>query len=111
MVRVLNVAEKPSVAREISQILSNGRSRRVCYAGGIWFLTTLQRDGFSKYNHVFEFPYHLRDTDCEMVVTSVTGHLMETAFVNEHKPWAAYDPALLFDAPVHKIVKEVRTFV
>jgi DNA topoisomerase IA len=28
--RVLNVAEKPSVAKEISNILSSGSSQRVC---------------------------------------------------------------------------------
>ena len=30
MVAVLNVAEKPSVAKEISNILSQGSCRRVC---------------------------------------------------------------------------------
>lgn len=61
----------------------------------------------SQYNHVFDFKYHMRGQNCDMVVTSVTGHLMQTEFVNPYKPWAAYDPILLFDAPIKKFVPEV----
>lgn len=38
--KVLNVAEKPSVAKEISNILSSGRSRKVrtSMSGSAWWL-------------------------------------------------------------------------
>ncbi|RLN98490.1 hypothetical protein BBJ28_00022903 [Nothophytophthora sp. Chile5] len=64
--KVLNVAEKPSVAKEIAAILSSGRSTR--------------RAGLSKYNALFEFPYEVQGQAVRMVVTSVTGHLMELDF-------------------------------
>jgi DNA topoisomerase-3 len=40
----------------------------------------LQRQGFSKYNAVFEFPYEIQGQRVQMAVTSVTGHLMELDF-------------------------------
>ena len=35
-----------------------------------------------------------------MVVTSVTGHLMELDFGDGHRKWGSCDPVELFDAPV-----------
>ncbi|RHY09904.1 hypothetical protein DYB36_000067, partial [Aphanomyces astaci] len=64
--RVLNVAEKPSVAKEISAILSQGGCRR--------------RAGQSQYNAIFEFPYQINNQNVDMAFTSVTGHLMELEF-------------------------------
>ncbi len=59
MLRWLNVAEKPSAAKEISRVLSNG--------------TCNQRPGLSQYNPVFEFEYTVRGQKVQMVFTSVTG--------------------------------------
>jgi DNA topoisomerase-3 len=59
MLRWLNVAEKPSAAKEISRVLSNG--------------TCTSRPGLSQYNHVFEFDYTVRGQAVQMVFTSVTG--------------------------------------
>ena len=61
--KALSVAEKPSVAKELANILSNGQCRR--------------RDGASVYNKVFELQCPLDNAQCNMLVTSVTGHLME----------------------------------
>eukprot|EP01060_Flectonema_neradi_P014430 TRINITY_DN2110_c2_g1_i7.p1 TRINITY_DN2110_c2_g1~~TRINITY_DN2110_c2_g1_i7.p1 ORF type:complete len:926 (+),score=94.01 TRINITY_DN2110_c2_g1_i7:248-3025(+) len=41
-----------------------------------------------------------------MVVTSVSGHLMELEFPAETKNWRATSDAVLFDQPVRKIVKD-----
>lgn len=40
----------------------------------------LQRQGFSQYNPVYEFPYQIQNQHVQMVFTSVTGHLMELDF-------------------------------
>lgn len=83
----LNVAEKPSVAKQINAVLANGRSETV---------RTL-----SKYNPVFKFQY--RGTT--MLVTSVAGHLMEEDFVGAAKNWNSFPMRELFHAPISKSVK------
>ncbi|KAG7396429.1 DNA topoisomerase 3-alpha [Phytophthora boehmeriae] len=93
--KVLNVAEKPSVAKEIANILSSGHSQR--------------RPGFSKYNALFEFPYDIRGQQVQMVVTSVTGHLMELDFEGSARSWYSCDPVELFTAPVAKRVRSDET--
>ncbi|KAF0699846.1 Aste57867_9622 [Aphanomyces stellatus] len=89
--RVLNVAEKPSVAKEISAILSQGSCQR--------------RPGFSQYNAIFEFPYQINNQRVDMAFTSVTGHLMELDFAASHRSWKSCDPVELFTAKVEKKVR------
>ncbi|KAH0484084.1 MAG: hypothetical protein KVP17_004015 [Porospora cf. gigantea B] len=89
--RVLNVAEKPSVARAIATHLSSEAPRR-----------RVKSD--SKFNPVEEFEFSNQTLgDVTMQVTSVTGHLMELEFEATHRNWGI-DPATLFDAPVQKHV-------
>ena len=91
--RVLNVAEKPSVAKEISRVLSNGQARA--------------RDGLTPWNKVWEFPYVVRGRQVSMVFTSVTGHLSNFEFDDSHKRWNGVDPReLLLNARVVKRVSE-----
>ncbi|KAI5070985.1 hypothetical protein GOP47_0013236 [Adiantum capillus-veneris] len=90
VVRVLNVAEKPSVARAVSEILSGGTMR--------------SREGRSVYNKIFEFEYTIAGQRCFMSVTSVTGHLMELEFEERYRKWHSCDPAELYHAPVRKHV-------
>eukprot|EP01103_Thecamoeba_quadrilineata_P000936 TRINITY_DN10828_c0_g1_i1.p1 TRINITY_DN10828_c0_g1~~TRINITY_DN10828_c0_g1_i1.p1 ORF type:complete len:959 (+),score=147.26 TRINITY_DN10828_c0_g1_i1:12-2888(+) len=92
MVKVLNVAEKPSVAKELTRILSNGNSTK--------------RDGISKYNPIYEFQYNLRGQQCQMLMTSVTGHLMEIEFDPKYKHWSSCEPVALFDVEIHKKVAQ-----
>ncbi|MCI04549.1 DNA topoisomerase 3-alpha-like [Trifolium medium] len=93
-ITVLNVAEKPSVAKSVSNILSRNQGLRV-------------RDGRSRYNRIFEFNYTIRGQPCNMLFTSVIGHLMELEFDDRYRKWHSCDPADLFQAPVHKSVPEV----
>ncbi|KAI9911606.1 hypothetical protein PsorP6_009585 [Peronosclerospora sorghi] len=93
--KVLNVAEKPSVAKEIATILSCGRFER--------------RPGFSKYNALFEFPYQIRGQQVQMVVTSVTGHMMELEFDISVRSWQSCDPVELFTAPITKRIRNDET--
>lgn len=97
---VLHVAEKPSAARSIAEIISGG--------------VMSNRRGQSKYNPIFYFDGPLRTTDHERyhhVVTSVTGHIMELEFINAKrlKNWAETTPSDLFDEPlVKKIASDKR---
>ncbi|KAJ1298658.1 hypothetical protein BS78_01G470500 [Paspalum vaginatum] len=91
-IRVLNVAEKPSVAKSVAEILSRGSMQ--------------SRAGRSPYNRVFEFNYVINGRACRMLVTSVTGHLMELEFEDRFRRWQSCDPAELFHAPVRKSVPQ-----
>ncbi|PON86226.1 DNA topoisomerase, type IA [Trema orientale] len=92
-IRVLNVAEKPSVAKSVANILSRNQGLRV-------------REGRSRYNKIFEFAYSINGHPTQMLVTSVTGHLMELEFEDRFRKWHSCDPAQLFHAPVRKFVPE-----
>ncbi|XP_010546323.1 PREDICTED: DNA topoisomerase 3-alpha isoform X2 [Tarenaya hassleriana] len=91
-VTVLNVAEKPSVAKSVAGILSRGNFRT--------------REGRSRYNKIFEFDYVINGQPCRMHMTSVTGHLMELEFAERFRKWYSCDPADLYHAPVLKHVPE-----
>ncbi|KAH0677963.1 hypothetical protein KY285_025764 [Solanum tuberosum] len=95
VIRVLNVAEKPSVAKAVSGILSKNQP------GGMRV-----RDGRSRYNKIFEFNYTIRNQPCQMLFTSVTGHLMELEFDERYRKWHSCDPLDLYNAPVRKFVPE-----
>ncbi|RKP11038.1 DNA topoisomerase [Thamnocephalis sphaerospora] len=90
--RVLNVAEKPSLARSIAQILGGGEVQVL--------------EGRSKYCKNFRFLYQLGGQRCEMIMTSVLGHLMEDDFAGEYRSWRSVSPQELFDAPISRIVNE-----
>ncbi|KAJ1633552.1 DNA topoisomerase [Pavlovales sp. CCMP2436] len=97
MVRVLSVAEKPSVAKEVAKILSRG--------------TAQQQRGVSMFNANHNFDYDFGPGSgwgkAQMVVTSVTGHLMNTEFDEKYTGWYSCDPVkLFFEAPVYKFVPE-----
>lgn len=83
----LNVAEKPSVAKEMAQSLSGGSCRTVA--------------SMSRYNPVFEFSFEGKT----MLVTSVAGHLMEDQFPPHTKSWTSYPFQDLFSAPITKYVR------
>ncbi|KAI5123889.1 hypothetical protein M0805_005705 [Coniferiporia weirii] len=82
--RVLCVAEKPSIARSITGILSGGQ-----------YDTRATRN---KYIKNFDFAYP--QTRATFTVTAVSGHLMEHDFDAAHRIWSSCDPFALFDAPI-----------
>lgn len=84
--RVLNVAEKNDAAKNIAELLSQGRHQR--------------REGLSKYNKIYEFDYRIFNNTCRMVMTSVSGHLLNLDFVSGYRKWHSCAPSELFDAPV-----------
>lgn len=90
--RILNIAEKPSVAKEISNILSHNRCS--------------YKQGLSKFNPIFEFHCQVLSQDDQMVFSSMAGHMMNLDFSQEYSNWNNVDPFVLFTAPVYKTVKD-----
>ncbi|EGG19640.1 DNA topoisomerase III [Cavenderia fasciculata] len=89
--KVLNVAEKPSAAEEISQLLAGTRPRK--------------RPGLSKYNPIWEFKYNILGGNADMVFTSVLGHLMNTEVEERYIPWYSCEPVELFHCGVRKYIQ------
>ncbi|CAL8071286.1 unnamed protein product [Calicophoron daubneyi] len=88
--KILNVAEKNDAAKNIAEILSGGRVNR--------------REGASKFNKIYEFGFDFQGTHVSMVMTSVSGHLLNYDFPPPYKSWHSCDPLILFDAPISKNV-------
>uniref|UniRef100_A0A0X3PKL9 DNA topoisomerase n=1 Tax=Schistocephalus solidus TaxID=70667 RepID=A0A0X3PKL9_SCHSO len=86
--RILNVAEKNEAAKNIAAILSQGRATR--------------REGFSKFNKIYEFPCQMNGQTYHFVMTSVSGHLLNYDFTQRFRSWQSCDPSVLFEAPVEK---------
>ena len=93
--RALSVAEKPSVAKELANILSNGQAR--------------SREGASRYNRIFEFQCPLDNGQCTMLVTSVVGHLMEARPTRRSNPFVvASAPDAPSDRPPDRLTDRPR---
>lgn len=88
IMKVLNVAEKNDAAKSLANIMSNGTSR--------------MRNGYSQYNKIYEFNYQLFNKQCQMLMTSVSGHLLSLEFVQQYRGWHACSPEELFSAEVIK---------
>ncbi|XP_073504566.1 DNA topoisomerase 3-alpha [Phyllobates terribilis] len=86
--KVLCVAEKNDAAKGIADLMSSGRMRR--------------REGFSKFNKIYEYEYHLFGRDVSVIMTSVSGHLLALDFQSHLKSWRSCNPVSLFDAEVEK---------
>ncbi|KAF9523469.1 DNA topoisomerase [Crepidotus variabilis] len=82
--RVLCVAEKPSIAKSITQILSGGQ-----------FETHHTQTNYVK-NYEFDYP----QSRAFFIVTCVSGHITEHDFTDAYKRWNSCDPFDLFDAQV-----------
>lgn len=86
--KVLCVAEKNDAAKGIGDIMSNGRMRR--------------REGFSKFNKIYEYEYNLLGQNVSVAMTSVSGHLLALEFTGSLKNWRSCNPVFLFEAEVEK---------
>lgn len=103
--RVLCVAEKPSISKSITQILSGGQFITVSGRDRNWIssLTKLpQHNTQSNFIKNYEFDYP--QTNSQFTVTCVAGHLTEHDFTQTHRLWHSCDPFELFDAPVESFV-------
>ncbi|XP_072931874.1 DNA topoisomerase 3-alpha [Epargyreus clarus] len=86
--KYLNVAEKNDAAKNIALHLSRGTSRR--------------REGLSQYNKIYEFEAEVMGQKSQMVMTSVSGHLLALEFVGMYSNWRSCNPLSLFEAQVFK---------
>jgi hypothetical protein len=82
--RVLCVAEKPTVAKAIANILFRPQQAQSQRTQSI-------------YNPKYEFQCNFEGRNVTMIVTSVTGHLMEMDFDDAHRKWHSCDPRQLMD--------------
>ncbi|KAL1916274.1 uncharacterized protein VTP21DRAFT_5891 [Calcarisporiella thermophila] len=90
--RILCVAEKPSQAKQISQILSQNQFR--------------SRATGSKYIKNYDFDYKIGGNLVSMTMTSLLGHIMSRDFPSQYHRWESIPPVVLFEAPVEKRVSE-----
>ncbi|CAB4255181.1 similar to Saccharomyces cerevisiae YLR234W TOP3 DNA Topoisomerase III [Maudiozyma barnettii] len=87
--KVLCVAEKNSIAKAVSNILSGGQ------------LTTKNTNFPYVKNYEFTysgFNFTGSNASCEVVMTSVAGHLTGVDFDNQQYGWGKCNPSELFDA-------------
>ncbi|KAJ6785732.1 hypothetical protein PWT90_07106 [Aphanocladium album] len=86
--RVLCVAEKPSISKAVAGHLSGGQ-----------FQTHNTRNQYIK-NYSFDFDFGSPYGRCSVTMTCVSGHLSNLEFTAEHKNWSFPPPESLFNAPV-----------
>lgn len=90
VLRVFNVAEKPSAAKEIVTVLRQGSPMNT-------------RQTQSRYNHVYEFSMTISGHPSNMVFTSVLGHLKGTDFEQRVRKWGSCDPATLLNPDATRV--------
>ncbi|CAN6598700.1 DNA topoisomerase 3 [Trichomonascus vanleenenianus] len=93
--KILCVAEKPSVAKAIKEALSGGRSSFRNITG-------------DKHVKNYDFDYIFRQWGpCNVTVTSVKGHIKSIDFDDRIYGWGKCDPRELFEAPtIEKVLAE-----
>lgn len=84
--KVLCVAEKPSIAKAVAGILSQHVSNRAT-----------ANKYTRNYDCTFTFPGW---GQCDVTVTSVAGHLFSTDFPQQYRSWHSCTPAELFEARI-----------
>ncbi|TKY85865.1 hypothetical protein EX895_005406 [Sporisorium graminicola] len=86
--KILCVAEKPSIAKSIANILARGHPSN--------------RPGKDKFCRNYDFQYKMPGVQgiVDMTMTSVRGHLTSADFGPPHKGWFSCSPADLFHAPI-----------
>jgi DNA topoisomerase-3 len=93
--KILCVAEKPSIARAVAQILAGGR-----------FETSNTQSPFTKN---FKFTSRFPDWgQCDVVFTSVAGHLTTAEFGQQWQKWNQCPPDALFEeARIVELIPQV----
>ncbi|KAG8034089.1 hypothetical protein G9C98_008570 [Cotesia typhae] len=88
MKTVFMVAEKPSLAASLANILSNGHCS--------------SRKGMNGSCSVHEWVGQFKSETVSFKMTSVCGHVMSFDFVGKYNSWDKVDPAELFSCPTEK---------
>lgn len=123
MVKWLCVAEKPSIAKAITQILSGGQFETVSvpadtHTGPLSLADPhppaprpWQRDARApKWIKNYSFSYRMGagGGHTDFTVTAVAGHLTSNDFEDQYRKWHSCDPVQLFEARVKTYVTQVR---
>ena len=87
IINVLMIAEKPSIARTISKILSKNQN----------LIDKTKELGWCHYSFKGKF----RDKKANFIVSAVSGHIYQTEFLRKHQNYDI-DPIELFDVPLVK---------
>ena len=87
-VNILMIAEKPSIARAISEVLSGNKCKNHKMGRGKCLLTF---DGF------------FQGAKARFTVSAVAGHVYTSDFLRQHNKWDAIDPVELYDVPIVKL--------
>ncbi|KAI8853138.1 DNA topoisomerase [Chytridium lagenaria] len=105
--RVLCVAEKNRAAKEISQILALVGSRRYDIGRFQRRYLILRCAGNTKCTYIknYGFSSTFEGNACQVVMTSVKGHVMEYEFEIPYRNWTSCAVSKCFEAPVEKIAK------
>ena len=85
---ILMIAEKPSIARAMCEVLSNNKYKNHKTGRGKCLLT------FDGYFHGIK---------ARFTVSAVAGHVYTSDFLREHNNWDAIDPVELYDVPIVKL--------
>ncbi|GAA5937946.1 hypothetical protein JCM1841_005033 [Sporobolomyces salmonicolor] len=95
MVKWLCVAEKPSIAKSITQILSGGQF-------------TVRDSRHPKWIKNYDFSYRMGNGGAwtDFTVTAVAGHLTSSEFDEQYRKWSSCDPRELFDARIRMFVTQ-----
>ncbi|KAJ8922656.1 hypothetical protein NQ315_007688 [Exocentrus adspersus] len=88
MKTVLMVAEKPSLAASLANILSNGKNS--------------SRKGFNGACSVHEWNGTFLSSPARFKMTSVCGHVYGVDFISKYNNWDRVDPVELFSCPIEK---------
>ncbi|KAL7665017.1 DNA topoisomerase [[Candida] zeylanoides] len=89
--KVLCVAEKPSISKAVAQTLSGGAART--------------RKSRAKYIMNYDFEYTFSGQRCAVTMTSVLGHLTNVDFPPAYA-WGKCAPGRLLEAPVVEVVSQ-----
>ena len=93
MRKILNVAEKPSIAKALANALCPSNELRLVHS-------------FSKYNCVYSFKKKFLSKDSNILVTSVTGHITELVFQPPYNNWHANSKDLILIAKTIQNISE-----
>ncbi|XP_066150549.1 DNA topoisomerase 3-beta-1 isoform X1 [Euwallacea fornicatus] len=88
MKSVFMVAEKPSLAASLANILSNGKHS--------------SRKGFNGACSVHEWKGSFMGSPASFKMTSVCGHVLGVDFISKYNNWDRVDPVELFSCPIEK---------
>jgi DNA topoisomerase III len=97
--KIICVAEKPSIAKAVSQILGGGHLNITGTA--------------NRYIKNYKFTYRLPEWgQCDVIFTSVAGHLTEIDFDAQWRKWNQCNPVALFEeARINSIIPDVTSLL